>query len=121
MRIRGGIEGSVFFCSVTGGHWGAVGKVGVPVLWGLGGCSGAGVDFQSVVRYLTHAAESKPTNRTGFCPVLPFFTAILVHFCFVEGQVSRFNVQPWGTPAVLRTLGAPPFAIVAKEEAHGAV
>ena len=81
VRIRGCIEGPVFFSSVTGGHWGAVGKVGVPVLRGLGGCSGAGVHFQSVVRYLTHAAESKPTNRTGFCPVLPFFAAILVHFC----------------------------------------
>ena len=86
-------EGVVSFTCGPGGAWGAAGNGGVPVLRGLGGCSGTGAHFQGGVGFLTQAAELSPTNRPGFGPVLPIFAAFLVHF-FLPNVTSFSGHRP---------------------------
>ena len=58
----------VSFACDASGPGGAAGNGGVPVLWGLGGGSGAGADFQSPVLLRPRAVESNASARPGVCP-----------------------------------------------------
>ena len=70
----------ISFSCDTRGQGRAAGNVGVPVLWGLGGGSGAGDSFHSPVLFRPGAVESYASARPGICSKVVIFRLVLVDF-----------------------------------------
>ena len=70
----------ISFSGDTRGQGRAAGNVGVPVLWGLGGGSGAGASFHSPVLFRPGAVESYASARPGICSKVVIFRLVLVDF-----------------------------------------
>ena len=70
----------ISFSGDTRGQGRAAGNVGVPVLWGLGGGSGAGDSFHSPVLFRPGAVESYASARPGICSKVVIFRLVLVDF-----------------------------------------